>query len=421
MSTTGVIVRVAIVLAFFALIYFSQRFFIRSLWRVTEKTKPAVRRVLRGLVTAAFIILIVTFLSRIFGAWWLPRGNAFRMISTLTQLWIFTSLLAFLFFGGVKLLEKVWFGAKNLVTPSQSAGPQDHDRRAFFRYSARLAATVPLVAGVYGFAAERFRFQVRQVDIPIANLPAGLDGLRIVQLSDIHSGDFMPLDEVRRAVEMANDLHADIALVTGDFISGEHDPLEGCIAELSRLRAPLGTWGCNGNHEIYARAEDRAEALFQQHGMNLLRHRQAEIAFRGAEFNLVGVDYQRDSMVAGPRPPMLDGVETLVRRDIPNILMSHNPNSFDRAAELGIELSLAGHTHGGQVRFEILDKDVTPARFITPYTAGLFHLPFGTGVSPGTNPNRHALLYVNRGLGTIALPARIGVDPEITLLTLRRA
>jgi hypothetical protein len=237
--------------------------------------------------------------------------------------------------------------------------------------------------------------------------------MKIVQLSDIHSGDYMPLYEVRRAVDMANELGAHLALVTGDFVSNESDPLAGCIAELSRLRAPLGIWGCNGNHEIYARAEDAAEELFQQHGMKLLRQKNAELEFGGAKFNLIGVDYQRDHMVSGPHPPMLENVGRLVRRDVPNILMSHNPNSFDKAAELGIELSLAGHTHGGQVKFEILEKNITPARFITPYTAGLFDQPGGNG--------KRSFLYVNRGLGTFALPARLGVDPEITLLTLRRA
>ncbi len=86
-----------------------------------------------------------------------------------------------------------------------------------------------------------------------------------------------------------------------------------------------------------------------------------------ARFNLLGVDYQRDHMTRGERTgPMLAEIEHLVRRDMPNVLLSHNPNSFHRAAELGIELSLAGHTHGGQVKFEIVDHSVSPARLISP-------------------------------------------------------
>jgi predicted MPP superfamily phosphohydrolase len=265
---------------------------------------------------------------------------------------------------------------------------------------------IPVVAAIYGFAKDRLDFRVRQIEIPIANLPPALDGMRIAQLSDIHIGDFMPPHEVRRAVQMANALQAEIAFVTGDFITGSRDPLERCIAELAGLKAPLGVWGCNGNHEIYAEAEERAQELFQKHGMRLLRQESATVSWKGAGINLIGVDYQRQ------REPMLVGVEALVRRDMPNILLSHNPNSFYRAADMGIELSLAGHTHGGQVQVEIIDQRWSPARFITRFISGLYSLPMKDGAK--------SFLYVNRGLGTIAIPARLGVDPEITLITLKR-
>ena len=112
-------------------------------------------------------------------------------------------------------------------------------------------------------------------------------------------------------------------------------------------------------------------------------------------------------------------MDKLVRRGMTNILLSHNPNSFNRAAELGIELSLAGHTHGGQVQVEILDHRLSPARFITNYIAGLYTRPMEVG--PAANPVRKSQLYVNRGLGTVGAPVRLGVPPEITLITLRRA
>ena len=95
--------------------------------------------------------------------------------------------------------------------------------------------------------------------------------------------------------------------------------------------------------------------------MRLLRQENVEIEHNGDKFNLIGVDYQRDHMTSGaPTGPMLSDAAHLVRRDVPNILLSHNPNSFRRAAELGVELSLAGHTHGGQVQFEIVDHRFTP-------------------------------------------------------------
>jgi hypothetical protein len=240
---------------------------------------------------------------------------------------------------------------------------------------------------------------------------------------------------------MASALRGDIIVVTGDFITAAHDPLGDCIAELSRLHAPLGVWGCNGNHEIYAHVEAKAKSLFAYYGMRLLRQECAAIEWRGAKFNLLGVDYQRERPPFGARHPMLTLIEPLVRKDIPNILLSHNPNSFTRAAEMGIELSLAGHTHGGQVQVEILDHSWSPASYMTDFVAGLYRLPLGVAGKSATQAEsapaaaaveatppamagspgaaKFASIYVNRGLGTIGMPIRIGVPPEITVITLR--
>jgi predicted MPP superfamily phosphohydrolase len=124
---------------------------------------------------------------------------------------------------------------------------------------------------------------------------------------------------------------------------------------------------------------------------------------------------------------------------MPNILLSHNPNTFNRAAELGIELSLAGHTHGGQIQVEILDHRLSPARFITDYIAGLYQRPLfapapneratsDAAVTRAFSPSLFAStlapmahIYVNRGLGTVGAPVRLGVPPEISLIVLRCA
>jgi predicted MPP superfamily phosphohydrolase len=240
----------------------------------------------------------------------------------------------------------------------------------------------------------------------------------------------MPRAQVRRAIEMANELGGDLAVVTGDFITGADDPLEDCVDEIRRLSSPLGVYGCNGNHEIYADAEDRAQSLFAQAGMKLLRQDNTVVSYRGAQLNLIGVDYQRERTPGGRRVSLLSGAQHLVRKDMPNILLSHNPNSFNRAAELGVELSLSGHTHGGQVQVEILDHRLSPARFITDYVAGLYMRPLFTPartvasqkfLHATTLQGPHAAIYVNRGLGTVGAPVRLGVPPEISLLILRSA
>jgi hypothetical protein len=301
---------------------------------------------------------------------------------------------------------------------------------------------------VYGFVVERLHYRVERVEIPIPNLPEALDGLRIGQLSDVHIGGYMTRDQIRRAVEMANEIAPELFVFTGDFVTTAGDPLGDCIEELARLRAPLGVWACNGNHETYARCEDQAALLCRQAGIRLLRFENAQLAWRGEKFNLMGVDYQRSSRFRGSIPPMLSGVEhRLLRPEMPNILLSHNPNAFVRAAEIGIDLTLAGHTHGGQIQVEILDSRLNPARFMTEFVAGLYRRPVPTGElvtrpsftssSPAANEGplvtdaglaqgsdrnpRIAHLYVNCGLGTVGAPVRIGSPPEITLLVLRRA
>jgi uncharacterized protein len=396
-----------IFLAILGLVFLAQRYWVRTGLRATRHVgSQRWREILQMLITGLAAWLVVIVFDRLFVHFIPRRGPGLWMI-TAAQLWLIPSTFGYLLIKVVHGVEWVWNALTRPRAQAAAEEVEEPPRRTFFRYAAGLLGAVPVVAAVYGFARERFDFRVRQVEIPVPNLPPALDGLRLVQLSDIHIGDFMPVPEVRRAVQMANRLGADIAFVTGDFITGSRDPLEQCIAELAGLKAPLGVWGCNGNHEIYAEAEDRSQDLFQQHGMRLLRQESAVLNWKGAGLNLIGVDYQRQ------HEPMLVGMESLVRRDMPNILLSHNPNTFYRAAELGIELSLAGHTHGGQVQVEIVDHRWSPARFITRFISGLYSLPMNSGAK--------AHLYVNRGLGTIAIPARLGVDPEITLITLKRA
>ena len=206
----------------------------------------------------------------------------------------------------------------------------------------------------------------------------------------------------------------------------ERDPLEDAIAELSRLRVPLGVWACHGNHERWAGVEAQAQALFARDGMHVLRQQCVELSWFGGRFNLIGVDDQRERARPGEPSSMLRSIEGLVRRDIPNILLSHNPDTFPRAAALGIELSLAGHTHGGQIRLKLGNRQWSPASFITPFAVGLYRLPFGPTTPPAREetaaaPRKWAFLYVNPGLGTFGLPLRLGMPPEITVLTLRAA
>ncbi len=449
------VLRIAIVLGILTLLYLSQCFWYRALWRVTSNWG---RVSLRVGVRVAYIAALLVVIFTIAGSFSLGQRRIVpqpSMVSVLTGLWFFSALFAYLAVNMVHGLERVWrwlqaaavkesavtgpAAAQSLAAATAPETVADPGRRYFFRAATAAAGAAPFLGAMYGFAAERLNYQVRRIEIPMHNLPAALDGMQIVQISDIHLSGYMSRSQVRRAVDMANDLGADLAVVTGDLITGMGDSITDCVDEVRRLHAPLGTWGCNGNHEIYAGVEDEAADLYTQAGMKLLRHENAQITFKGAQFNLIGVDYQRERTPRGQRQQTLANVAPLVRRDVPNILLSHNPNSFNRAAELGIELSLAGHTHGGQIQVEILDHRLSPARFITDYIAGLYQRPlfapapteraasnsrvartFSPALSASPS-SATAHLYVNRGLGTVGAPVRLGVPPEISLLTLRSA
>ena len=439
------VLRLAVAVPLLLLFLWAQVYWFRLLWRFSGRIQfQSLRRALRalmamGLAFVATVLLATFFVGRRDLVWGLPGtvGVVGLWITTAFMSWVLISLVS-----GIS-----WIGRRARPLPLRTpdrASPSIHspshpplraqpdevrlDRRRFVQAATALAGAIPFGIGAYGFLIGRHDYRVHQVDLPVSGLPQELDGLRIAQLSDIHIGSYMSAAEVRRAVGLANELKPHLSVVTGDFVTGPNDPLESCISELARLQAPLGVWGCNGNHEIYAKAQERSAELFADHGMKLLRQENAEIGWRGAKFNLIGVDYQLARSFHGRRLIMLARAGALVRRDVPNILLSHNPNSFPRAAELGIELMLTGHTHGGQVRVEILDHDFSPAHFMTPYVAGLYKRPLGCDstlgdqeVSTATSAAPAALVYVNRGLGTIGAPVRLGVPPEISLLTLRCA
>ncbi|HEY1985798.1 MAG TPA: metallophosphoesterase [Terracidiphilus sp.] len=399
-----------------ALLFLPQRYWLGCALRLADRL-PSWRRVVQAALIVAAALMVSVLADRIFNKF-LPVAMG-RWLTPAVALWMFASTLGF--FGMKAVQALAWLGtrASRLVAANKRAGIQDPGRRSVLRFATGLVGAVPFLTAIYGYVLERLQFEVVRVDIPVANLPPVLDGLKIVQISDVHAGDFMPPDEVRRAVDMANGMGAHLAVVTGDFLTRWGDPLEECIIELSRLRAPLGVWGCNGNHEIYAGVEAEAQRLFQQNGMQLLRQAAAQIHWNGGTFNLIGIDYQHDVELAGSEMPTLADAENLVRRDMPNILLSHNPNTFYSAAALGVELSLAGHTHGGQVNVEIVHHSWCTARLMSRFVAGLYELPLVQKENAGKQSASPAYLYVNRGLGTLGFPVRVGAPPEITLLTLR--
>jgi len=280
----------------------------------------------------------------------------------------------------------------------------DPGRRRALNTAGNLLIAGPLVAIGYGTLVQRTDFRVREIDVPLPGLPGELDGLRLLHLSDIHLSAFLSEAELARAIGAAIELRPNLAVVTGDLITTEGDPLDACIRQLARIRADAGVFGCLGNHERFARAENYTARAAAAAGIPFLRGGAIQLRFGGSILNLAGVDYQQ----VGSRAAYLRGAARLIVPGACNILLSHNPDVFPVAAGQGWNLVLAGHTHGGQVNLEIFDRSVNPARFFTPYVYGLFR----------SGP---AAAYVTRGIGTLGIPARIGAPPEIAVLRLRKA
>lgn len=272
------------------------------------------------------------------------------------------------------------------------------ERRAWLTASAAALCAAPVIALSAGIITRK-NFDVREVNLKFPNLPKDLRGLRLVQISDIHMGDFFSASDLARAVGAANELRADIAFVTGDLITTKWDPLDACLRELAKLRASSGVWGCLGNHEMHAHVEEYTAAKALDFDMRFLRHEAVPLAFGQSRMNLVGVDHQRRER------RYLEHVEELVEPGVFNLLLSHNPDVFPIAARQGFELTLAGHTHGGQINLEIAGSNLNIADLVTPYTKGFYKFA-------------NSSLYVNSGLGTIGVPVRIGAPPEITLIRL---
>ena len=271
-------------------------------------------------------------------------------------------------------------------------------RRAFFRAAGVALGVAPLAATGFGLV-ERSRFRLKEVKIPIPNLPHDLDGLRIVQVTDVHLSAFLSEREFARAIDMANETRADLALMTGDLISRTGDPLDACLRQLARLRASAGVIGCLGNHEVYTKTEDYVTAAGRRIGIEFLRQSSKVLRFGNASINFAGVDYQSFQSA------YLVGTERFIVPGLLNVLLSHNPDVFPVAARQGFDLIIAGHTHGGQVNFEILRQDLNIARAYTPYVRGLYRAG-------------NSSVYVSSGLGTIGVPLRVGAPPEVSLLRL---
>ena len=234
--------------------------------------------------------------------------------------------------------------------------------------------------------------------IGLRRLPPEMDGLRIVQLSDIHHSPLTGREHIERAIETANSLQPDIIALTGDYVSHEREYAAPCAELLGRLRARSGVYAVLGNHDHWVDAALMTD-LLRAEGIRVLVNEGLHFEHNGASFWLAGVD---DTMVGQEDLSLaLAGSRT----DEMKLVLAHNPVILRRAARAGVDLVLSGHTHGGQVTWRSERSASGRVR---------------RRILRGLGRRGETQIYVTRGLGTVVLPLRYGSLPEVTHLQLRR-
>jgi predicted MPP superfamily phosphohydrolase len=263
---------------------------------------------------------------------------------------------------------------------------------------------IAIAFAIYVVKIEPSRLVVNRTELALPGWPSALAGTKIALLSDLHIGSpCWDLERLRELVTEVNAQHADLILLAGDYTNnGQHGgssvPIEAIAQELGNLRAPLGVAAVLGNHDWW-NGGPRARAAFEANGVRVLDDEVLHIAARGTSFELLGM---ADAEV---RRRSAKEALALVPAGAPTIALVHEPDIFADMDGRAL-LTLAGHTHGGQVALPLLGRPIVPSRFGQRYAVG--HI---------VEQGRH--LFVTTGLGTSILPVRFGVPPEIAVLTLR--
>ncbi|MCX7743941.1 MAG: metallophosphoesterase [Flavobacteriales bacterium] len=291
-------------------------------------------------------------------------------------------------------------------------------RRKFLSRVTLAFLALPFSTLWYGLLKTSTDFKIHKLNLAFKRLPASFHGLKIVQISDIHTGSIIYPDGLRKAMEMIQQLKPDLILFTGDLVNNTTDEAYLFENTLSLLQAPLGVYSILGNHDYgdyhiwpdeIAKKKNMEEMieLHRRLGWKLLRNEHVVIEKDNNFIALLGVE----NWGAALRFPKYGDIQK-AKLGLPNemfkILMSHDPSHWDaqiNEKEKDIDLTLSGHTHGFQFGVEIPGFKWSPSQYIYKQWAGLYR-------------SGEQMIYVNRGLGCIGYSGRVGIRPEITLITL---
>ena len=319
---------------------------------------------------------------------------------------------------------------KGLLTKNEDTDFEEKEsdkmtRFQFFNQVGLGAAAVTMGATFYGILRGKYDFRVCEESISFANLPKSFNGLRIVQISDAHLGSFLDnsFEEVDAALKRINDLNPDVIFFTGDLVNNLAEEAEPWVSYFSQLHAPLGKFSILGNHDyaeyVYdpndtANAQILAENMLQlesvhdRMGFRLLKNETVELEKQGEKISLIGIENWGKGRFS--KHGKLDVAMANMPQNSFSILLSHDPSHWE-AQVLGqqnIDVTFSGHTHGAQFGIEapMLHIKASPSPW------------FGYKRWGGLYQEGNQYLYVNRGFGFLGFPGRVGMPPEITLITM---
>lgn len=334
-------------------------------------------------------------------------------------------LNVFMFFLILKLITGLIFVIsilvqfiKSLIITTKMSAAEQLARRKLASQIALGVAAVPFISLVWGLVKTAYDFKVHRVKVNSAKIPASFKGLKIVQISDIHTGSLQGNRQLQKAVDLVNSLKPDLIVFTGDLVNNQSDEALPYIPILNQLEAPMGIYSILGNHDYgdynsWDSSESKQknmEAMYDIHrqlNWKLMLNEHVALEKNNEHIALIGIENWGANLnfkKYGKLEEAYKGADQYAYK----ILLSHDPSHWSHEVKESykdIDLTLSGHTHGFQFGVEIPGFKWSPSQYIYPQWAGLYK-------------SKEQLLYVNRGLGCIGYMGRIGIRPEVTLIEL---
>jgi uncharacterized protein len=322
---------------------------------------------------------------------------------------------------GVRLGEWLVLKVRAWQAKSGAVAPHPIERRQFMSNLALIAAALPFSSLIYGMIRGAFQYRVHHVRVNLPNLPAAFDGFRIVQISDIHIGSFTSTEHLEKAFAIVNAQNPDAIFFTGDLVNNSADEAAMHYETLKQLRAPHGVFSTIGNHDYgdYVQWESKEAkqanfaALLKVHheaGWTLLMNENRIIERDGETIAIIGIENWGAAMNFPKRGDLKRAYAGAENAPV-KLLLSHDPSHWEaevRKEYPAIDIAFAGHTHGAQFGIEIPGFRWSPVQYFYKQWAGLYK-------------QDEQYLYVNRGLGFLGYPGRVGISPEITVMELHKA